>query len=498
MFILCAAIILLIAVGFRFFVLEQKAVHHDESVNYAFSKKLAEKFHYHYNPSAYHGPFLYFIGLPAYKLFEPSKFVLRMTPALFGVLAVIFMLLMRRTIGTKGALFGGLVLALSPADVYFSRTFIHEIYFACFSTATLWSFLEYTKEPRRKYLFTFFISLAFCFTVKETSAVMVVSMVAAFFTTRLYFRGLQEPSDATDNLKLDWKQLWGEKLYVADAMAIGLTIIILLFTSFLTYPRGWFKFFEAFLPWFDTGFKNAGGHSKPFYYFFLLGAKYYAPIVIPALMTGIWSLGKQKPRGVFLFLYGMFMLIIYSSIPYKTPWCLIQIWIPFIALAGYGISKATKSPVPKIVRWHVFAYLLVFLIPYAFMSYYINFVHYDNDKYKIVYVQTIRSFEDQFDLLDLMATRSGQGKSLPLAIIKAKNPTRHYLRDYTDIKKYEEVPEEETFDRPVIFVRSTLQDKAEEALMDEYIPLSYPVWPGTFFVMLVEKEFYSKYAKEEL
>ena len=495
-FIIAVALILLAALAFRFIALEVKAMHHDESVNYAFSKKLADKFYYHYNPSAYHGPFLYFAGMPAYKLFDPSKFTLRMTPALFGLLAVVFMLLMRKTIGTTGALYGGLILALSPADVYFSRTFIHEIYFACFATAMLWAFLEYSKEPKRKHLFAFFIFCALGFTVKETSAVMVLSLVAAYFSTRLYFKGIKEPADDSDNVKLDWKLMWKEKIFVADAIAVGLTIIILFFTSFLTYPKGWFKFFEAFLPWFDTGFKNAGGHTKPFYYFFVLGAKYYAPIVIPALMTGIWSLGKLKPRGVFLFFYGMFILIIYSAIPYKTPWCVLQIGIPFIALAGYGISKATASTVPKIIRGHVIAYLLIFIIPYAIISYKINFVEYDMDKHKIVYVQTDRTFEDQFDLLDRMAKRSGQGKNLPMAIIKAKNPTRFYIKDYTDIKKYEEVPEDEPFDRPVIFVRSTLQEKAEETLHDEYISLSYPVWPGTFYIMLIQKDFYSQYAKE--
>jgi uncharacterized protein (TIGR03663 family) len=495
LFFFLSILILLAAVGLRFALLDLKAVHHDESVNYSFTKKLVDRNHYHYNPNHYHGPFLYYAAVPAWLIAGASKAALRFAPALFGVLAVLFFLLMQKTIGRPGALFGAAMIAISPADIYFSRTFIHEIYLAALAAGFLWAFLEFTRKAKWKYVFAFFIFAAFSFTIKETTAIMGVALVAAYFGTRLYFLGWSDDVPLDDRMKMDWKFLRGHWIYLADAIALFFTILILFFSSFLTYPQGLLKFFEAYMPWMKTGFKDSG-HVKPAFYFFIVTAKYYAPIVVPALLTGLWSISKKKPRGVFLFLYGMFLLIFYSAIPYKTPWCVLQIAIPFVALAGYGLSKALAGSVPRLVRIHVLLFMAVLFVPTIYTSVRINFYDYDDDSIKIVYVQTDRTFEDMFALLDQMAKRSGRGKNIPIALIDAKNPARVYLRNYKKVKKYEDVPEK-IIKAPVVLVKSTHLKKMEAVMPGPYVTLTYPVWPGTFVAMLVDKSFYAKYAKGE-
>ena len=256
-FMILGMMAVLIGTGLRLADLKIKPVHHDESVNYAFTKKLADSFFYKYNPNAYHGPFLYFATLPAYYLLGPSKFSLRLTTASFGVLAILLMLMMHRSLGKRGALIGAILLALSPADVYFSRTFIHENFLAAFATGTLSAFLSLARRPRTVNLFALVIFLAICFTIKETTVLFVVALVGAYATTRLYFWGIEETTDQEDRLKIDGAFVWKRKLFLADALAIGITIWMLLYTSFLTYPHGLFRFFEAFMPWLNTGLKDS-------------------------------------------------------------------------------------------------------------------------------------------------------------------------------------------------------------------------------------------------
>lgn len=499
--VICLAVVIL-AVFFRFVSLDTKALHHDESVNYAFTKKLVENNIYRYNPTHYHGPFLYFAALPPYWIQGPTKLTLRLMPAIFGLLGVILFLLMRNVIGIPGAIIAAAVVAVSPIDVYFSKTFIHEIYLGCFSVGLLWCFLEFSKKPRLAHLFGFFAFGALCFAVKETSVLMVVALVLAYGGTRLYFYGMEPGGGEQDRMKIDWKYIRDRKIFLADAIGLGVVIWLLLFTSFLTYPQGMLKFFEAFLPWAKTG-TGESGHNKPAYYFFLMLAKYYAPIVVPALLTGFWSLGKRRPRGVFLFLYSMLLIIFYSAIPYKTPWCLIHMGLPFVMLGGYGLSKALDPDnVAPLIRGHIIVFLVIAFVPYSYFSWKINFRQYDNDDYKIIYVQTDRAFENMFDLVNLLAENSGQGHDMRIAVINAKNPARFYLKEYCCTDYHSDAPDH-ILDHPVIIAHSDDHkleekhvDQTWEKLDGEYIRInSYPVWPGTFNNLIVKKDFYKAYAK---
>lgn len=505
-FLVAAICILLGSFVIRFARLDLKAMHHDEGVNYYFSKMLDDSFHYHYNPDAYHGPFLYFVGYPAYTIAGPGKFSLRFTPALFGVIAILFFLLMRNVIGKPGAAISALVIALSPADIYFSRTFIHEIYLSAFAIGLLWTFLEYAQKPKIRFLFGFFIFASLAFTVKETTAVMCVSLFGAYFAMRIFFSKIvNEPETPTDQCKIDWKNMWTDKIFLADAFGIALAIWVLLFSSFMTYPHGIIKFFIAYAPWLKTGFTSESGHEKEFHYFIILLAKYYAPVMIPALATAVWSFVKRNPRGIFLTLYSFFLLFIYSAIPYKTPWCVLQIGIPFTALAGYGLSKALDAEkVSRLARVHVGVAMMVMLVPYIYFAYDINFVDYDNDKHQIIYVQTERAYEDMFALIDKMATNSGMNENLTIAEIKPKHPSFFYLRKYTKVVNYEDGPAEPISEKVLLVAvdnwkeNRTYLDIAREKLPCEYIEVNqYPVWPGTFIALLVEKNFYINYAKEK-
>jgi uncharacterized protein (TIGR03663 family) len=132
-FLIGGAIVTFIATFLRFFMLELKPLHHDEGVNGYFLLELFRKGIYHYDPSNYHGPTLYFDTLVFTKLFDLNTFSIRASVAIFGVLLVFLTLFLRKYIGTIGSLVAALLLALSPGMVFISRYFIHEMLFVFFS-----------------------------------------------------------------------------------------------------------------------------------------------------------------------------------------------------------------------------------------------------------------------------------------------------------------------------------------------------------------------------
>src|SRR5688572_26019262 len=132
----------------RFFWLTLKPLHHDEGVNGWFLTTLFEKGDYKYDPANYHGPTLYYISLAFAKVFGLETIPIRASVAIWGVLIVVLAFFLRRYIGRIGSLFAALFLALSPAMVYISRYFIHEIFFVFLSFALVVSVVFFIEKRK--------------------------------------------------------------------------------------------------------------------------------------------------------------------------------------------------------------------------------------------------------------------------------------------------------------------------------------------------------------
>src|SRR5690606_22237789 len=130
--ILSCAAITTAASFLRFYDLALKPLHHDEGVNGWFLTTLFNQGIYHYDPSNYHGPTLYYISLAFTTVFGLDTIPVRASVAVFGVLTVILLFYLRRYVGDIGALAAAAFVALSPGMVYISRYFIHEILFVFF------------------------------------------------------------------------------------------------------------------------------------------------------------------------------------------------------------------------------------------------------------------------------------------------------------------------------------------------------------------------------
>src|SRR5262245_4787217 len=146
--LICAiafSLAVIVAVWLRFAQIGVKPFHHDEGVNSYFLLNLHRQGEYRYDPTNYHGPTLYYFALLALRVFGESDLALRFMPALFGTLTVLMVWLLRKHLGPVGTPTAAFLLALSPGLVYFSRDFIHEMSFGCFSLGIVvgaWRYAE--------------------------------------------------------------------------------------------------------------------------------------------------------------------------------------------------------------------------------------------------------------------------------------------------------------------------------------------------------------------
>ena len=109
---------------------------------------------YCYNPQDHHGPTLYYAAATLQKAaghnstatLDPT--LLRCTPLLFAVLALVFgTLALRKITGRIGhGLLFALLLGTSPLFVFFATDFIQEMLLAAFTMMMLWSVVGMLKS----------------------------------------------------------------------------------------------------------------------------------------------------------------------------------------------------------------------------------------------------------------------------------------------------------------------------------------------------------------
>jgi uncharacterized protein (TIGR03663 family) len=134
-------VILVPALLLRLSGLAIRPMHTDEAVHAVKFGELLDSGVYLFDKNEYHGPTLNYLTLIAARLGSIDNFsslnepVLRSVPALFGVILVMMMALLVRYTGWRIVIMAALMLAISPALVYFSRYYIHEMLLVFFNLA---------------------------------------------------------------------------------------------------------------------------------------------------------------------------------------------------------------------------------------------------------------------------------------------------------------------------------------------------------------------------
>lgn len=489
---------IVIASLIRFWDIGLRPFHSDEGVNSFFLLNLYNKNHYHYDPTNYHGPFLYYIGLIPFSIFGLSDFSFRLMPVLFGIMVVALLYPLRRRLGNMGLLTSGLLIALSPASSFFSRDTIHETYLIFFSLAVIVSFFLYSETKKSRYIYFAAASLAFIITIKETYiitfAVYAMSLAIAYCYETVssskgaryhYFKSIF--TSFTEACK---------KHRYAIGISIGMFVLInfLFYSSFFTYYKGVYGILTTLMVWSKTGMHNVGGHSKSFFYYFKVLYKFELPMLILGVAGFYYAFRYRSKFTIFMSAWTVLIYVIYSYIPYKTPWLIVNILLPLAIMGGiftngiFGILRKT---------WHYAVFYSVYVGIFGFICYQsvlLNFVNYDDERCELVYVQTKR---DVYNLLNRLESLSNVcGKNLTINIVSKEYwPLPWYLRNYKNAKFWGTVIDNPN--APVILVDKGGEGKLKGKIKGNYKKERFILRPGVWLIAYIQEGLYEAvYGKE--
>jgi hypothetical protein len=155
----------------------------------------------------------------------------------------------------------------------------------------------------------------------------------------------------------------------------------------------------------------------------------------------------------FLVFYTAILALIYTVLPYKTPWSALGFWHGAILLAGVGAAALlARLPGrrPKITAWIVLLTGAAQLAVQAWQSA-INVKYSANPRNPWVYAQTLPGLLDLVDEVEAVAQASPDGHSLRINIIAPDSdywPLPWYLRAYSEAGYFTNTPGHSFFDEP--------------------------------------------------
>lgn len=346
---------------------------HPDEANQAFTTgRLLETGVYRYDPKDHHGPTLYYAAAAIQKVAGNESTaaldvtLLRCTPLLFAALTLCFSFLALRRIfkrasGKAGVLMPAvftLLLATSPIFVFFATDFIQEMLLAAFTAMLFWTATGYAlhqegtgKIKRGTWALLAGIAAGLAFATKETCVLTFFAAVCSAIAVSLVRRMTQyeNPSSQVSKTKSSCTVL-----FIAG-FALTAT---LLYSSFATNWQGVYNAFVAAPLSYvhraagDAVSEGAAYHVHPWWQYlkWLFGwSVFSAAYVLAGILCGIFALLRGKDGSstsreclatafAAATCYSLILLAAYSIIPYKTPWCALQIHLPVLLSAFLGFA----------------------------------------------------------------------------------------------------------------------------------------------------------------
>lgn len=459
---------LLLAAGVpRFWSLDLRPLHHDEGSNVIFVLRLMHEGVYHYDPTNYHGPLLFYASALVMALVGTTTVAFRIVPAVLGTLMAPLAWSLRSAIGRPAAGAAGLLIAWSPAFVYYSRDNIHEIYFVFLTLGLVVAMVLAARDRSWVWAVMAGAAAGGLLATKETAPLVLVAIGCGWLASGAS-RGVAFP---------------GTRLAVIAATA--LVIAVAFYAGGFRTPQDLAGPARALRPWVARAL-GGEGHSKPWWYFLQLVASVEAPIMILGSGGLILAARRRRAIDITVAVWTGVTIVAYSMIPYKTPWLCLNLVLPLALLAGTMVGAGLESTSRLRRRGAALALALAAAVS-LHDAVRLSFQRYDDDREPLVYVQTRRAALQLVGRMERIALSTADGHDIPIAILSPDYlPLNWYLRDFTHVAYHGHLVDEPA--APLVIVRSDAADQVGERLGPEFLRRDYDLRPGVRLALFARRD----------
>ncbi len=333
---------------------EPRPLHTDEAVNARLLGDLLAGQPYRYDPVDRHGPVLLlsarplvaWLGIDSHADLETWH--VRLVPALASAALLLLLPVLAPALSPRSLAWSLLWLTLAAPFVYYGGTFIHEPLFLVISLALLVAVRRHFAAPSAPRALLAGVLLGLLLATKAT---VVLTLAAAALATLAVFLARPATSGAPGSaFAAPFSRLLAPR-FTLLALAAALATATLLFSGFGQNPSGPSDAFRAL---FFAADRAAGqGHEKPplaYARWYLLPGLRTLPwagwTLAAAFAAGVilaWRERAARPLAWWLALYATSLALLYSLVPYKTPWLALQFLLPAALVAGIAPAAALAA-----------------------------------------------------------------------------------------------------------------------------------------------------------
>lgn len=441
-------LMLVMALGFRLPQLSIRPMHGDEAVNALKFSELLETGKYVYDPVEFHGPALPYFSVPLAwikgqsTLKELNETTLRLLPVIFGFALLLNLLMIRSALGWRVILLTTFLMAISPLFVFYSRYYIHEMLIVYFAYTFIFILYRYSLKPVPFFACVGGLTFGFMVTTKETWIIFLVTML--FSVLFIYVLNRQNRTALIkffQNLPV---------IHYSIFILSFAVVFFLLYSSFFQHLAGLRDAFTAYTHYFKRGSANEI-HLYPWYMYFkwLLffkgkgGSLFSEGFIVLLALFGILSVFRKNPSknsdqnlSRFLALLTITTTIVFSAIPYKTPWNAMTFWFGFILLAALGMDYIFTRVRSRLAHMVISSLICFSILHLAWQSYRLNFDKYCRVDNPYVYAHPVEDVFSIAEKLEQIARIHPDGYQVHVEVIASDNdywPLPWYLRHFTRI-----------------------------------------------------------------
>lgn len=356
---LWATVMAFMAVVIRLVVEHQRPMHTDEAVNAVRLATLLTTGQFVYDPVDHHGPSLFWVAWPVMRLLgihdlaSMETWHLRLVPALLSGALLLTIPAWCRWLPTHAVLWAGAWWMLSAPLVYTGTDFIHEPLMVLVIMLGMLSALRWCEVRTWPWAAATGIALGVLIATKETVLITGLAALVAIVAWRV-------------TCPVSWPLLTRRSIVIValSTAIIALLVAIAFFTALGTAPSEALKIHLGW--WHALARTGAEGHVSPW-------DQYLRWLCVPNLRAWpwcgwlllgwggigtivVWRQRRDHPVRWFLALFTITTAAIYSAIPYKTPWLMLNVLVPAALIAGVG-CHVTLSLITE--RWRTAAFALL-------------------------------------------------------------------------------------------------------------------------------------------
>lgn len=320
----------------RVWDLGTRPMHADEANQAVKLGELVERGDYRFDPNDHHGPTLYYFARVSAWMggvrstAELTETNVRLTPAIFGSVALLLLWLVAYPFGRGAALVAVLLLAVSPPAIYYSRYFIQETLLVTFTLLAWWGGGNWWRSERTGWALVAGTGVGLMLATKASAVVFILLSLGAVFAADR--RGARP---------------WRHWRPMVGAGVTALAVAAILYSSLGRHWSGAVDALATFSPMGVKAFAGTSGHEKPWWYYgslflfqqndgYLWDQSGFILLAVAGAF-GAWWGGNRQVR--FASAYVALLALVLSVTPYKTPWVAVNFLPGLCLLAGAALVR---------------------------------------------------------------------------------------------------------------------------------------------------------------